>query len=99
MSELLTREIWRLLLGIVLALGFGFLLGYPVLLLVVMLSAYIGWHLYNAGLVLNWIDKPIDTVPDADGIWAEIFSRLYRQKKRRDQRCLLYTSPSPRDRG
>jgi two-component system phosphate regulon sensor histidine kinase PhoR len=51
-----------------------------VLLVVLVVMARHAWQLYKLG---EWLkDASIETIPEADGIWDEVFSRLYKMVKR-----------------
>ena len=54
-------------------------------LLLVLLAAmvYRARQLYKLGLWLN--DPRLETIPEADGLWDEVFSRLYRMVKQHKQ--------------
>jgi len=53
------------------------------LLALLILMARHGRQLYKLGLWLN--DARIETMPEASGIWDEVFSRLYRMVKQHNQ--------------
>lgn len=83
----LIREFFRLATLLLLALLLGFLLGYPLLLLVIALGAYLAHQLYSLNKLLNWLAYDRRSVPpEAPGIWGEVFYHLYRQYLRNRKR-------------
>ena len=53
------------------------------LLVLLVVMARHAWQLYKLG---EWLkDANIETIPEADGIWDEVFSRLYKMVKRHKQ--------------
>ena len=54
-----------------------------VVLVLLLVMGYRARQLYKLGLWLN--DARLETIPEADGIWDEVFSRLYRMVKRHQQ--------------
>jgi two-component system, OmpR family, phosphate regulon sensor histidine kinase PhoR len=53
------------------------------LLALLILMARHAWHLYKLGKWLN--DARLETMPEAGGIWDEVFSKLYRMVRKFDQ--------------
>jgi len=53
------------------------------LLVLLLVMAYRARQLYKLGLWLN--DARLETIPEADGIWEEVFSRLRKMVKRHNQ--------------
>lgn len=53
------------------------------LLVLLAVMAYRARQLYKLGLWLN--DPRIETIPEADGLWDEVFSSLYRMVKQHNQ--------------
>lgn len=53
------------------------------LLLLVVVMAYRATQLYKLGV---WLQDPrLETIPEADGLWDEVFSKLYRMVKQHNQ--------------
>ncbi|OGT10589.1 MAG: phosphate regulon sensor histidine kinase PhoR [Gallionellales bacterium RIFCSPHIGHO2_02_FULL_57_16] len=65
----------------------GLFSGYYALLFMLLALLFVmarnGWQLYKLGLWLN--DARLETMPEASGIWDEVFSRLYRMVKQHIQ--------------
>ncbi|HEY0665885.1 MAG TPA: phosphate regulon sensor histidine kinase PhoR [Gallionella sp.] len=53
------------------------------LLLLLVVMAYRARQLYKLGVWLQ--DARIETIPEADGLWDEVFSKLYRMVKQHNQ--------------
>ena len=53
------------------------------LLVVLIVMARHAWQLYKLGLWLH--DARLETIPEAGGIWDEVFSQLYRMVKKHSQ--------------
>ena len=53
------------------------------LLVVLIVMARHAWQLYKLGLWLH--DARLESIPEAGGIWDEVFTRLYRMVKRHNQ--------------
>jgi two-component system phosphate regulon sensor histidine kinase PhoR len=53
------------------------------LLVLLILMARHAWQLFKLGIWLN--DARLETIPEAGGIWDEVFSKLYRMVKQHDQ--------------
>ncbi len=51
--------------------------------LVVGLVLYVAWLLWQASLLIDWLQAPEEAdVPESSGLWGEIFSNLYQQQTR-----------------
>lgn len=86
-----TRELWRAvtLLGGFLFLGWLFeATAYG---LSAGIAIYLGWHLYQLYQLDRWLgDKKTNTMPEAGGIWGEMFRQFYRlQQSNRDKKRRL----------
>jgi two-component system phosphate regulon sensor histidine kinase PhoR len=86
-----SKEIWRLVALLGLALIIGFISGQPLACLLAALALYLGWHIYNIHRLAAWLSKPGKFhPPEGQGVWAEIFNRIYHlQKKNRDRKKKL----------
>lgn len=70
-----------------LTLLFGWWLEHLWLLLSLVLTAVLAWHLYHLHRLDNWLQKSkkIDP-PEAFGIWGEVFYQIYKLQKRNRKR-------------
>ena len=55
------------------------------------------WHDDEPGAEGRSLDEYLGFTPDEGALWARHPSEIHRILKERSSRCLLYTSPSPRD--
>jgi len=87
MNSGLRREIINLVVSCLLLLIAGALTGYTLEFLLVGLTAYIVWHLYNLSKLIKWLGNPNKVLPESMGIWDELYYQLYhlyyRQRKAR----------------
>jgi two-component system phosphate regulon sensor histidine kinase PhoR len=87
MNSRLRREIIYLVASGLFIVILGRLTGYALELLIVGLSGYIAWYLYNLSKLIKWLDKPTKSLPDSIGIWDELYYQIYhlylRQRKAR----------------
>ncbi len=61
----------------------GLLLQQLLLVLSFGVIAYICYHLLNLRRLLKWLKRQrIEDIPDASGLWGEVFDQLSRQKRR-----------------
>ena len=80
--RLWSREIWRLLWWSALGFVLGAILGSPGWGLASGLAACLGYHLYQLSALYRWLTQhPHDVPPAAEGLWGELFDRLYRYQK------------------
>jgi len=80
-------EAWRggLLLGG--AWFIGWLIGRPETLLLIAMSAYLAWHLYNLYRLERWYRKRQRFHPPAaGGVWGEVFHDIYQLQQRNRKR-------------
>jgi two-component system phosphate regulon sensor histidine kinase PhoR len=74
---------------------FGALIGNIALVLLLVVVAYLGWHLYNMLRLVRWLrESKKFQPPEASGIWGEVFEQIYRlqqrnRKRKRDLRRML----------
>lgn len=81
-----SNEIWRLSILLVLAWLVGLISGYLWLCLGTIVSYYLGYHLYQLYRLTKWLRGELADVPEAKGIWSEIFFRIYRIQQRNRKR-------------
>lgn len=85
------EEVLRLLALLLLSWLLGAIVGHPALLLGVGISLYASWHLWQALRLVRWFKSREELeVPEASGIWGEVFGSLYRHQQRnhKDKRQL-----------
>ncbi len=77
------EEILRLIALILLSWLIGALAGYPILAIGLGITAYASWHLWQALRLVRWFKSREELeVPEASGIWGEVFGSLYRHQQR-----------------
>ncbi|HEU5338245.1 MAG TPA: phosphate regulon sensor histidine kinase PhoR [Sulfuricaulis sp.] len=83
----LWREIW-ILIGIAIAsLFFGALTGRPFLIAAIGFGLYIAWTLRNLRSLHSWlIDHHASDIPDAGGLWGEVFDEILKLVKQSSRR-------------
>lgn len=87
MNNSWSEEIWRVIGLLVLAVFLGLLFEHVTLMLLIAVSAYLGWMLYNVRHLQRWLQVGKSySPPDSVGIWGEIFSGIYRLQKRNKKR-------------
>jgi len=78
----LQREIWKLVAYITSAGLAGLLVGMPLLFITASLLIYLIIFLRNQFRLYNWIvDHDVKSVPDASGLWGELFNEIYQLEK------------------
>ncbi len=79
----LQRVAGLILLGFIL----GMMLGSVMLGLLLVLSAYLAWHLYNMFRLVRWLreSKKFEP-PEASGIWDDAFEQIFRLQQRNRKR-------------
>ena len=88
------REIWRISLYLITSLLIGLLIGHPIRMLLLTVTAYLSWHLYNVYHLEQWLLQK-GPPPQGRGIWMEIFDRIYQMQKQsrsRKKRLTHYLS-------
>lgn len=65
-----------------LSAGLGFLYGYPLEAVVLVLLALVGWWLYQMQRVQLWLNEPTAVPPDVHGIWGELLARIYTHQRK-----------------
>jgi two-component system phosphate regulon sensor histidine kinase PhoR len=88
-----SAELRRLGILVFLALLTGIPIGHPVLFVVLVLSAYLYWHLRNLFRLYKWLqDGHRFHPPEASGIWGDVFNLIYRSQLRNRKRKKKLTS-------
>lgn len=54
----------------------GWLLGYPLLSLLLATTAYIAWQLFNLWQLYRWVQNPGPDVPQSRGLWSDIYDGI-----------------------
>lgn len=88
-------EFWRLVGLLVLALVIGLVAGQVVLALLVAVLLYLGWQLRNLRRLEQWARGQRRQLPEADGVWGEVFyhmQRLRRKGRKRKKRLTAILS-------
>jgi two-component system phosphate regulon sensor histidine kinase PhoR len=89
------HELRRIAGLLLLAVVIGALVGNTLLVALLALAAYLGWHLYNLQRLGRWLREGKKLrPPEASGIWDDIFEQIFRlqqrnRKRKRDLRRLL----------
>lgn len=86
MSENLWREIWILIGIATLSLILAEITNYPFLSAAFGLGLYIALTLRNLMQLNKWLISKRDDVPDAGGLWGEVFDRIRALTKESEQR-------------
>jgi two-component system phosphate regulon sensor histidine kinase PhoR len=82
MNKSMRQELFLLAISIFAALIIGAMIGNIILTLLVVVSAYLAWSLYNTDRLVKWLHKPSKNVPESSGIWDDIFRQTYQQYQR-----------------
>ena len=92
MNRILNEEFWRLLLLLVVVLLCYSLFGNFFVWLSLGLGIYLVWHLRQLDRLSEWMERRLTgDAPESDGIWEDVFMRLYRfrlRNKRRHKRLV-----------
>lgn len=92
MNRILYEEFWRLLLLLAVVLLCYSLFENFFLWLSVGLGVYLVWHLRQLSRLSDWLERRLTgDAPESDGIWEDVFMRLYRfrlRNKRRHKRLV-----------
>ncbi len=81
------QELWYMLAAIAFMALFGLLLGQTYLFLLVTVSGYLAWHMYNLYRLEYWFRKSKKfEPPDAPGIWGDVYYYVYRIQQRNRKR-------------
>lgn len=80
-------EILRIAGLLVFTLLLGLVSGYYLLPFMLVVLAYLAWHLYNLTRLLRWLREAKGyQPPESSGIWDEVFESLQRQLQRSNKR-------------
>jgi len=82
MNKSMQQELFLLAISILAALILGAMFGHITFTLLIVVSAYLAWSLYNTGRLVKWLNKPSKNVPESSGIWDDIFRQTYQQYQR-----------------
>ncbi|MFV2004496.1 MAG: phosphate regulon sensor histidine kinase PhoR [Gammaproteobacteria bacterium] len=82
MTAQLQRELVVLAAWLFAMLLIGVAFGSIAAFLLIGLSLYVGWNLYNLNKLSKWLAKPSKQSPEAIGVWDEIYYQLYNLYKR-----------------
>jgi len=72
----------RILVSVLLAAALGSIYGYALEAVLVVLALVIVFWLYQMRRVQAWLNDPKHAPPDAFGMWGELLTRLYAQRRR-----------------
>lgn len=87
MTQVWQRELWRLAIWLLVGMLFGALFGQAMVGLLLALTVYLSWHLYNLHRLVRWLrESKSFKPPEASGIWDEAFERIYRLQQRNQSR-------------
>jgi len=82
-----SSEVWRLLAWILIGLVVGLLSGQLAWSLLIVVSAYLAWHMTNLYRLDQWLQGKRTGIPElADGAWSNIYYHLYRLQQRNRRR-------------
>jgi len=76
----------RTLLIALAALLIGWLLGKPLLALLIAAAGLIAWHGVQFGRLLRWLRSPAEDLPAGRGAWADVFDSLSALQSRNQRR-------------
>lgn len=87
MSNCLRQELFLIGGALLLVIIFGAASDNTATLLLIALSAYVLWTLYNLFRLTRWLKSPSTNTPETVGIWEEVYYQLFhlyrRQRKAR----------------
>ena len=82
-----SSEFWRAVVILLIAVAIGFVLHEVVLFLWLGLAGYFTWHAYHLARLERWLRSgKTRNIPEASGIWGEIFHLLYQRQAKHRQR-------------
>ena len=70
----------------------GWLTGHVFLVLTLALTAFVAWHLLNLWRIGRWLRDTSKPVPDANGIWRDIFRAMDINFRRNSEQTKRYQS-------
>lgn len=71
----------RILLLVLLAAALGWFLGHPLESVLAVLALVVGFWLYQMQRVQRWLNDPGKAPPDAWGVWGDLLTRIYTQRR------------------
>ena len=84
---------FRLAFVVALAALLGWMLGYTLEAVIVVLALVVAFWQYQMQRVQSWLNDPGKPPPDAYGIWGELVSRIYlHQRKHVEVRAQLQST-------
>jgi two-component system phosphate regulon sensor histidine kinase PhoR len=86
MPENLWREIWILIAIAALSLILAQITGYPFLIAALGFGLYLAFTLRNLTQLNSWLIDKREDVPDAGGLWGEVFDRIRALTREREKR-------------
>lgn len=87
MNNSWSSEIWRLVGLLFVGLFLGLVTGRFALMLLLVVSAYLIWHLYNLHRLDMWLQGKRTGIPEvAEGAWSNVYYHLYRLQQRNRRR-------------
>jgi len=80
-------ELQRIAGLVLLGITLGILLGSVLLGLLLLLTGYLAWHLYNMFRLVRWLrESKKFQPPEASGIWDDAFEQIFRLQQRNRKR-------------
>lgn len=81
------QEMWLIIALLFITIMGGWITTYWLFSFLLGLGFYLGWHLYNCYLLLQWFAYPKKMLlPESIGIWGEIFNHCYHWQQRNRKR-------------
>ncbi|HET8903540.1 MAG TPA: DUF3329 domain-containing protein, partial [Saccharospirillum sp.] len=81
----------NLLLGLTGVFAFGVYVGQPILLLLIAVSVYLAWQLFQQSRLIKWLEQGAKSEPpDSKGLWGMVFDHLYSEQRRRKKQVRHY---------
>lgn len=92
----------KVVLAGVIATGIGWIAGYPLLALLIFLSAFAAWNLINVIALDRWLNSPDANLPNSLGLWSLVFEKIRKlrktgQKKKKQHRAVIQNFQSLTD--
>src|SRR5210317_1210134 len=73
-----------------LAILIAWLSGHPLTVLGLFLALYLAWQFYNSFRLYRWLQSWDEKLPEAIGMWSDIFDRIADLQKQNIKRSLQY---------
>ena len=87
MNKSWSSEVWRLAALLFAGLIVGLIAGNLAIVLLLIVSAYLAWHLSNLYRLGQWLQGKRNGIPEVvDGAWSDIYYHLYRLQQRNRRR-------------